>query len=358
MIAKILGVTAVACAIAAPAMADNASRRPDTDPPLILSAQADTNTAPSFDPRAEQLAGRSPREPRPQYTPRISLDVSGGFDALWLPKVAPAFDIQRDGIGSTPGRVNAAGLDFKLNIPAPFGFLPGSRDPHFELEAGLIRGNRTANTEVPGFVDIFALNGSSSLLFGGSSSQPSISSQLSFSQNRGDFLLASKYDPCGVPVKVEMGVGYERDEEDHNFASLNQNQLSSAFRMNDHVDNDYYSAILGATAYKRIGAGFSVSAGVDVRLGVAHSSLTGMQMLNTQDFTASASRTAFGAEMGAKIGVSYRVTSYFDLGIEGIYRYKSEIGRAVYPSILGTDLRLSGDSAQSASLQFKGRASF
>jgi hypothetical protein len=355
MIARILGVTAIAWSVAAPAFADNASPRSDSDPPGTLLAQAATSGTPAFDPRAEQLAGRPQRERAP-YTPRISLDVSGGFDALWLPKVAPAFDIQRDGIGDTPHRVNAAGLDLKLNIPSPFVFLPGSRDSHFELETGLIRGNRTATTELPGFVDIFALNGSSSLLFGGSSA--SISSQLSFSQNRGDLLLASKYDPCGVPVKVEMGFGYERDEQDHNFASLSQNLLSSAFRMNDHVDTDNYSAIFGATAYKRLGGGFGVSAGFDVRLGVAHSSLSATQMLNNLDFSGSASRTAFGAEVGAKLGVSYRVTSYFQLGIDASYRYKSEIGRAVYPSMLGSELRLAGDSAQSARLQFKGRASF
>src|SRR6185437_10523096 len=331
MIAKILGVTAITCAMAAPALADDASPRPNTDPSLILSPQADTNTAPRGDPRAEQIAGRPSREQgqRPwSWTPSVSFDVTGGKDFVWLPKVAPTFDINRGGVGSSPGRVTADDFGVKINIPSSFALLPGSREPHFELQGGFVRGNRIAENDVPNFVDIFPINGRGfGTTFGGPTGAPAISSETVFTQNHGDLLLASKYDPCGVPVKVETGIGYQRVEQDHNFVSLMQNQISNAFRMHDHVDTDYYSAIVGATVYKRVADGFTLSAGLDLRFGVARSSLTGSQILNGNDFSDSASRTKFAFDAGAKLGASYKVMSHVELGIDAIYRFKNEIGR-------------------------------
>jgi hypothetical protein len=362
MIAKILGVTALGCAIAAPALADDGSPRPVSDPSLIFSAQADAATGPRGDPRAEQIAGRPSRERAQQpwsWTPSVSFDVTGGKDFVWLPKVPAAFDINHDGIGSSPGRVTADDFGVKINVPAPFTLWPGSGDSHFELRGGFVRGNRIAENDVPNFVDVFPITGSGSgLLFGGPTGSPGISSETVFTRNYGDLLLASKYDPCGVPVKIETGFGYQRIEQDHNYLSLMQNQVVSAFRMHDHVDTDYYSAVVGATAYKRLGEGFTASAGLDLRFGVAHSSLDGSQILNGLDFSDSASRTKFAFDTGVKLGLSYRLTRGVELGLDATYRYNSEVGRTEYPSRTGTGLRLGGDSAQSLAVLGKFRWSF
>ena len=177
-------------------------------------------------------------------------------------------------------------------------------------------------------------------------------------QFRGDLLAASKFDMWCVPVKVEAGFGYSRLEQDHNFNLLVNNQPSTTFRINDHLDTDYYNVIGGLTAYHRIGEKFEIMGGTRLGLGVARSTISGLQSFGGNDFSQDASRDAFSVDVRGSLGFDYRVMPGLRLGMTTYIDYLNEAPKAAYPSATGQRLRLESGDALRWGVDFKLRYSF